>query len=100
MNRPYSTYACKLGGFDLLHSIEDRSLHNAFCPKALIPSSGDFLAPFDKLKYPSKQERLSQVPHACADYTTRLRGCSCLRPPCRCRLKRFIKLKTMSSAQN
>lgn len=29
---------CKLGGFNLLHSIEDRSLHNAFSPKALIPS--------------------------------------------------------------
>lgn len=38
MTRLYSTHACKLGGFDLFHSIEDRSLHNAFSRKALIPA--------------------------------------------------------------
>jgi hypothetical protein len=38
MTRLYSTHACKLGGFNLLHSIEDRSLHIAFFPKALIPA--------------------------------------------------------------
>lgn len=49
MNRPYSTYASKLGGFDLLHSIEDRNLHNAFCPKALIPAPEFFWLPFTSL---------------------------------------------------
>lgn len=38
MTRLYSAHACKLGGFNLLHSIEDRSLHNAFFPEARIPS--------------------------------------------------------------
>lgn len=38
MTRLYSTHACKLGGFNLLHSIEDRSLHIAFFLRALIPA--------------------------------------------------------------
>lgn len=61
MTQRYSTHACKLGGFNLLHSIEDRSLHNTFFPKATIPAPL-IPGPFDKRKCPSKQERLRSSP--------------------------------------
>lgn len=70
-----SARACKLGGFDLLHSIEDRSLHNAFFPKAVIDSSStDSLVRLTSSSTQANRNASGQVPRACADCTTRLRG--------------------------